>query len=65
MTFESIIGVFCPRQVYFKELKIQLNKLNLKHGVQMSHSGDCSLKKKTTNNKVYIFCFQMSCVVFF
>ena len=35
---------FCSRQVCFKELKIKLILLNLKHGVQWSHSQACSLK---------------------
>ena len=36
--------------------------VNLKHGVQRSHSQACSLKKMHTT--LYLFCFQMSCVVF-
>ena len=62
MTFESILGVFLFKTVCFKELKIKLILPNLKHGAQRSHSEACSLKKKHTN--LYLFCFQMSCVVF-
>ena len=47
MTFESILSVFCSRQVCFKELKIKLILPNLKHGAQRSHSEACSLKKCT------------------
>ena len=38
---------FCSRQVCFKELKIKLILLNLKHGVKRSHSQACCLKKCT------------------
>ena len=53
---------FCSRQVCFKEMKIKLFLLNLKHGARRSHSEACSLKKMHTT--LYLFCFQMSCVVF-
>ena len=47
MPFESILGVFLFRQLCFKELKIKLIFLNLKHGAQRSHSEARSLKKCT------------------
>ena len=63
MTFESIQSIYvCSRQVCFKELKNKLILLNLKHGAQRSHSEACSLKKMHTT--LYLFCYQMSCVVF-
>ena len=55
MTFESILGVFCSRQECFKELKIKLILLNLKHGVQRSHSQTCSLKKCTLLYTYFVF----------
>ena len=61
MTFESILDVFCSRQVCFKELKNNLFLLNLRHGAQRSHSEACSLKKCTI---LYInFVFQ--CLVLY
>ena len=51
---------FCSRQVCFKELKIKLILLDLKHGAQRSHSEACSLKKCTLP---YIY-FVFKCVVF-
>ena len=53
---------FCSRRLCFKELKNKLILLNFKHGVQRSHSQACSLKKMHTT--LYLFCFQMSCIVF-
>ena len=53
---------FCSTQVCFKDLKIKSILLNFKHGVQRSHSQACTLKKMHTT--LYLFCFQMSCVVF-
>ena len=38
---------FCSRQVCFKELKIKLILVNLKHDAQRSHLEACSLKKCT------------------
>ena len=38
------LGVFCSRQVCFKEFKIKLILLNLKHDVQRSHSQASSSK---------------------
>ena len=55
MTFESIVGVFCSRQECFKELKIKLILLLLKHGVQRSHSQACSLKKCTLPYTYFVF----------
>ena len=62
MTFESILGVFCSRQVCFKELKIKLMLLNLKHGAQRSHSDTCSLKKCTLP---IIYCVFKCLVLYF
>ena len=55
MTFESILGVFCSRQVCFKELKIKLILPNLKHGAQECHSEACSLKKCTLPYTYFVF----------
>ena len=55
MTFGSILGVFCSRQVCFKELKIKLILRNLKHGAQRSHLKDCSLKKCTLPYIYFVF----------
>ena len=61
MTFESILGVFCSRQVCFKELKIKLILVNLKYDSQRSHSEACSLKKCTLP---YIY-FVIKCLMFY
>ena len=62
MTFESILGVFfCSRHVCFKELKIKLILLNLKHDAQRSHSEACSLKKSTLP---YIY-FAFKCLMLY
>ena len=63
MTFENILRVyFCSRQVCFKDLKIKLTLLNLKHGTQRSHSDACILEKCTLPYiKQNLFCYQMSC----
>ena len=45
----------CSRQVCFKELKIKLILLNLKHGAQRSHSEACSLKKCTLPYIYFVF----------
>ena len=55
MAFESVLGVFCSRQVCFKELKIKLILLNLKHGTYRSHSEACSLKKCTLPYIYFVF----------
>ena len=46
---------FCSRQVCFKELKIKLILLNLKHGAQRSLSEACSLKKCTLPYIYFVF----------
>ena len=61
MTFESIKVYFCSRQVCFKELKIKLILLNLKHDAQRSHSEACSLKKCTLP---YIY-FAFKCLMLY
>ena len=53
--------MFVQDRYVFKELKIKLILLNLKHGAQRSHSEACSLKN--AHYPIFI-CFQMSCVVF-
>ena len=50
IAFDSIQGAFL-----FKELKIKLILLNLKHGVQWSHSQACSLKKCTLPYTYFVF----------
>ena len=52
---------FCSRQVCFKELKIKLILLNLKHDAQRSHSEACSLKKCTLP---YIY-FAFKCLMLY
>ena len=52
---------FCSGQIYFKELKIKLNLLNLKHGVQKSNSEAYSLKKCTLPYANFVF----KCLVIF
>ena len=54
MTFKNILGVFLFK-VCFKELKIKLILLNLKHDVQRSHSQACSLKKYTLSYIYFVF----------
>ena len=46
---------FCSRQVCFKELKINLILLNLRHGAQRSYSEACSLKKCTLPYINFVF----------
>ena len=46
---------FCSRQVCFKELKINLILINLRHGAQRSHSDACSLKKCTLPYIDFVF----------
>ena len=46
---------FCSRQVCFKELKIKLILLNLKHDAQRSHSEACNLKKCTLAYSYFAF----------
>ena len=52
---------FCSRQVCFKELKIKLILLNLKHDAKRSHSEACSLKKCTLP---YIY-FAFKCLMLY
>ena len=52
---------FCSRLVCFKELKIKLILLNLKHDAQRSHSEACSLKKCTLP---YIY-FAFKCLMLY
>ena len=46
---------FCSRQVCFKELKIKLFLLNLRHGAQRPHSEACSLKTCTLPYINFVF----------
>ena len=61
MTFDSILGVFLLKTGLFKELKIKLILLNLKHDAQRSHSEACSLKKCTLP---YIY-FAFKCLMLY
>ena len=62
MTFESVLGVFCSRQVCFKELRIKLILLNSKHGAQRSHSETCSLKKNA-HYPIFILLSNVLCCI--
>ena len=53
--------MFVQDRYVFKELKIKLILLNLKHGAQRSHSEACSLKKCTLP---YIY-FVIKCLVLY
>ena len=60
MTFENILGVCLFRTGIQCILKIKLNLLNLKHGVQRSHSEVCSLKMHAT---LYVLFSNILCCI--
>ena len=62
MTFESIIVVFLFRPGMFQRIKNQINFTKFK--ALCSEVSFTGLQLKKMHTTLYLFCFQMSCVVF-
>ena len=62
MTFESILGVFLFKAGMFQRIK---NKINFtKFKIWRSEVSFSGLQLEKMHTTLYLFCFQMSCVVF-